>query len=290
MKKLLLFGVLSFGLNAFAQVPSYVPTSGLIAWWAFNGNANDESGNGNNGTVNGAALTVDRFGNPNSAYNFDGIDDEVLVNNNASLPINETTSLSFSFWIETNNTSVQRVLSKRDFSGNLGVGVEILTGADSVRFYYGDGPSNNVWGPVSDNSMVYGTYMHVVVLVDQNNNLITSYINGNLESVSLNFSSIPGSVDNVSDLSIGGDGGGNFPFNGKIDDIGIWNRLLDECEIEELYTTQNCNVGLSHLQTSKTQLVKIVDFMGRETEYKPNTSLIFIYSDGTRERVMKIEE
>jgi hypothetical protein len=35
-----------------AQVPSYVPTNGLVGWWPFNGNANDESGNGNNGTVN----------------------------------------------------------------------------------------------------------------------------------------------------------------------------------------------------------------------------------------------
>jgi len=39
-----------------AQVPSYVPTNGLVGWWPFNGNANDESGNGNNGTVNGATV------------------------------------------------------------------------------------------------------------------------------------------------------------------------------------------------------------------------------------------
>jgi hypothetical protein len=55
-----------------AQIPSYVPTSGLVGWWPFNGNANDESGNGNNGTVNGATLTSDRNGNANKAYNFDG--------------------------------------------------------------------------------------------------------------------------------------------------------------------------------------------------------------------------
>jgi hypothetical protein len=42
-----------------AQVPSYVPSNGLVGWWPFNGNANDETGNGNNGTVNGATLTTD---------------------------------------------------------------------------------------------------------------------------------------------------------------------------------------------------------------------------------------
>ena len=56
----------------FAQVPSYVPTNGLVGYWPFNGNANDESGNGNNGTVNGATLTSDRFGNANGAYSFNG--------------------------------------------------------------------------------------------------------------------------------------------------------------------------------------------------------------------------
>ena len=53
----------------------YLPTNGLVGYWPFNNNANDESGNGNNGTVNGATLTTDRFGSSNSAYLFDGIDD-----------------------------------------------------------------------------------------------------------------------------------------------------------------------------------------------------------------------
>ena len=55
-----------------AQVPSYVPTNGLAGYWPFTGNANDVSGNGNNGTNNGATLTTDRFGNANSAYSFNG--------------------------------------------------------------------------------------------------------------------------------------------------------------------------------------------------------------------------
>jgi hypothetical protein len=48
--------------------------------------------------------------------------------------------------------------------------------------------------------------------------------------------------------------------------------------------------GIEELLQNEKKLVMIVDFMGRETEFKPNTPLIFIYSDGTRERVMKLEE
>jgi hypothetical protein len=54
-------------------------TTGLVAQYYFNGNANDTSGNGHNGTVYGATPTTDRFGNPNSAFHFDGIDDYVGV-------------------------------------------------------------------------------------------------------------------------------------------------------------------------------------------------------------------
>ena len=63
----------------FAQLPSYLPADGLVAWYPFNGNANDESGNGNDGVVNGATLAVDRFGLTHKAYQFDGIDDFIEV-------------------------------------------------------------------------------------------------------------------------------------------------------------------------------------------------------------------
>ena len=51
---------LSVNASLVAQIPSYIPTDGLVAWYPFNGNANDESGNGNSGTVNGATLTTDK--------------------------------------------------------------------------------------------------------------------------------------------------------------------------------------------------------------------------------------
>jgi len=54
-------------------------SSGLAASFPFNGNANDASGNGNNGVVYGATLIADRFGNANSAYSFDGTDDYVRI-------------------------------------------------------------------------------------------------------------------------------------------------------------------------------------------------------------------
>ena len=65
-------------LTATSQnVPDYVPTDGLVAWYPFNGNANDESGNGNDAIVIGADDYEDRFGNGTSALNFASADDWV---------------------------------------------------------------------------------------------------------------------------------------------------------------------------------------------------------------------
>ena len=63
------------------DLPSYVPTEGLVAYYPFNGNANDESGNENNGVVDGATLTTDRFENNENAYNFDGLETFITLPN-----------------------------------------------------------------------------------------------------------------------------------------------------------------------------------------------------------------
>ena len=67
----------SNGATLEVRVPNVLDgfVSGLVAYYPFNGNANDESGNGNHGTVSGASLTYDRSGSTRSAYSFDGVDD-----------------------------------------------------------------------------------------------------------------------------------------------------------------------------------------------------------------------
>ena len=87
----------AFGIT-FGQVPSYVPTNGLVGWWPFNGNANDESGNGYNGTVYGAILTTNRVNNSNSAYNYDGINDYIQTSLPYTVFLNKKT-LTISAWV-----------------------------------------------------------------------------------------------------------------------------------------------------------------------------------------------
>src|SRR5690606_13425689 len=98
MKKLIfLFVTLSLSTTLFSQIP----TDSLIGYWPFSSNADDKSGFGNHGTVSGAVLTSDRFGNPNNAYKFDGVNDFIESNFNFS---GAQTSFSVSYWFKLDPT------------------------------------------------------------------------------------------------------------------------------------------------------------------------------------------
>ena len=111
MKLKLLFATLLYASISFAQVPSYVPTNGLIAYYSFSGNANDDSGNGFDGIVNGPALVDDRYANPNSAYSFDGANDYIQI----STPLfgQSRSSYSINLWIYSDGGSASEFISDR---------------------------------------------------------------------------------------------------------------------------------------------------------------------------------
>lgn len=109
-----LFALLLLSSTLSAQSPC------LVASYPFNGNANDESGNGHDGTVHGAVLATDRFGVPNSCYQFDGVNDDIQLA--GSFNSNEGTVTA---WINMSDMSLlNTVFSGRDSTTN-GVGIEL---------------------------------------------------------------------------------------------------------------------------------------------------------------------
>ena len=80
MKYILTLFTVFMVLGATAQVPSYVPTDSLKAWYPFNGNANDNTSNANHETVSGATLTKGKDNITNTAFIFDGINDFISIN------------------------------------------------------------------------------------------------------------------------------------------------------------------------------------------------------------------
>ena len=80
-------------------------TTGLVAYYPFNGNADDATSNHNNGAVYGATLTQDRFGNPNSAYYFNGTDNYIQVPFQTYLDRDQTQGYTVAFWFRFENNS-----------------------------------------------------------------------------------------------------------------------------------------------------------------------------------------
>ena len=100
MNRLLTLLLAASCLTAVGQVPDYVPTDGLVAWYPFSGDASDLSDFGNDGSVQGPSLTTDRFGNESCAYGFDGVDDYILIEGSDALEF-EDGDFTFSGWFKT---------------------------------------------------------------------------------------------------------------------------------------------------------------------------------------------
>lgn len=201
---------------------------GLVAYYPFNGNVNDESGNNNNGILHGPILCTDRFGTATSAYLFDGIDDFIRVEESPSLSV--STGLSVCAWVKCSLISDHgRIVSKWGTGSDYACSFDLcFTSWSDAYFEVLDLPQNSPTGissgPVTTNEWYFlvGTYDGVNIQL---------YINGELKNTApfskILYQGIP--------MFIGGENGSQLFFNGIIDDVRIYNRALSETEILELY-------------------------------------------------------
>jgi hypothetical protein len=277
-KKLLLlsFGLLMTTQMIFSQVPSYVPSNGLVGYWPFNGNANDLSGNGNNGTVNGATLTSDRFGNANSAYNFDGNNNHILVSDNSTL--SGFSDITISLWVNISqfpsaSDPFSGLVTKWYGSGNCGgmtdnyacylrTNNQFVAGTNQYRNY-----PNMLQSP---SNLSTSNWYHLVI-VHNSTTGGSIYINGSLVST---YNTSGALCSSTNPLYFGCDNGLgviNRFFNGKLDDIGIWNRALTQQEITNMYNGVNysdtCNAVSGSLVNG---LVAYYPFCGNANDQSGN--------------------
>lgn len=242
LKSILLTAVATISLvtATMAQVPNYVPTNGLVGWWPFNGNANDESGNGNNGTVNGATLTTDRFGNPNKAFDFNGSSSFINVPNSSSLQFNG--GLTISVWVRPTNlpSPLSYILSKGADGGTPNSWCFTTGGTPQNRpnlTVYDNGAALIAEGVASNQPLILNNWVNLIFSFDGTN--AKCYINGVFEASSPTTYNV---FSNIYDLKFGRRHVTGLPyfFTGKMDDFGLWNRALTQQEITALYNATNC--------------------------------------------------
>jgi hypothetical protein len=205
---------------------------GLVAYYPFNGNALDESGNGNDGTVNGAVLRADRHGTSNKAYQFDGLDDYINIPNHASLEI-PTGGLTISAWIYKKGkgagvtvlTKGNGAANNYDYALHANTGNQIAYAWITYRKKHNDAKTgNDTYQP--------GMWQHVAV-VHVSGSIIEFYVNG-LQGHTVSSSATR--ANGGDELRIGrqtSNHGGSF--DGLIDDIRIYNRALSADEVKALY-------------------------------------------------------
>lgn len=220
--------LLSFGL--FAQVPSYVPQYGLLSYFPFNGNTNDVSANSANLTNNNAVLTTDRFGTANAAYSFNGINQN-LINSTPNFTFNPSSSFTYSFWYNRNSTSINGVLmmNATNAAGNF---IWIFQ-AGATNSQFGTNKQQSAWFWAQTTSTT-SAWTHIVCVY--NAGAMTLYKN-NVPVATTTFTHT-NVTSALMPLYVGRGVGGDF-YNGKMDDIGIWNRALTVCEINDLYNSSN---------------------------------------------------
>lgn len=217
------------------SIVSQVPTDSLVGYWPFNDNFEDVSGYDNHGISTGCTFTFDRFNHPNSAVDFNGIDDIIYVPNDPSISFDAyTEDFTISFWFRSNDP---------------------ILSATSARFI--DKWNGTLWTPYPHNIIIYGdsiktsTYdsntasqpraigifndkwYHVVMVNDIGCDSIKLYIDAQLtDMIENNTNSYSG---NDEDVTFGNNSLENRPYHGAMDDIRFYSRLLNQSEITELY-------------------------------------------------------
>jgi hypothetical protein len=234
MKNLLITAVTIFGFATItmAQVPSYVPTNGLVGWWPFNGNANDESGNGNDGTVTGPTLTTDRFGVANRAYYISQATSIIDFGNSQSFGLTNNNVKTFSFWFKGINSSTIYSIYKYENWNGANSNYGIMGGANVIATTAnGTGPNTVA------NNLTPNVWTHCVCIIQAGTNNSKIYINGIL--VSSGTSNLASTISSANLKVNSALGGQNYTTGiGYFDDFAIWNRALTSCEIQDLYASQ----------------------------------------------------
>lgn len=256
---LILFFIVSSFLS-FAQVNL---NQGLVAYYPFNGNANDVSGNGNNPTFNNATLTSDRNGNLNSAYHFNGVDNYMKIPNSPTL--NTNSSISVCAWVRPTGfyhgkCHGNRVLMKGDadfLSGNylLNFDDNAYTGGMNCTNSVADTIHQTAYGVCGGNTYTYIQKNEWILLTyTYDGTTCRFYINCKLEGVET-ISNL--TFTNAYDLFLGKMNNSQYPywFNGDLDEVRIYNRALNYQEVLAINGLDKSEFSLSQNICNPKQLI-----------------------------------
>lgn len=229
--------------RAFIEPCAVAPIDGLIAYYPFSNNSNDESGNKNHATANGPVLVTDRFGNQNSAYQFDGVDDFITT------PVYQSsiTSYTLSFWVKVVSDADGVILQARGATGSGGKSFVMYYNNNGNNWHVGLDSDNLLKGVSASNLQVNSEWVHVVGVwnsadyVEIAANQFKLFVNGQQMATTENnfnggvYPPTSGAIQTI----LGYHQAWNQYFKGALDDVRIYNRALTNTEIDNLYQAES---------------------------------------------------
>jgi len=218
-------------------------TTNLVSYYKLDetsGSVLDAQGT-NNATNVGA--TPNETGKINTAYDFDG--NEYI---DLNFKPDTTTDFTWSTWVymESQSTSyLNSILWASDSTNGQGAAFVVngqstgIIGAGSDR-YFGMTNSNNVLNVKSSNIVPLNTWTYLSITFDESESTMKLYYNGVLDSTHTGITTP--TVLSGNDAFLGVDGRNpttnrNYDWDGKMDEVGIWDRVLTSTEIAELYNS-----------------------------------------------------
>ena len=221
--------------------------SGLVAWYPFNGNANDASGNGNNPTYigTGVTLTTDRFSNPDKAYSFEGNTGSFIKIPADKMP---TTDRTISLWFNVLEVSNRPGLLGYGGNGSCGTSFFMALNCMGGNQYMLQGHCNINQAVYTYSSEPINNWYHWVATIEGNVQKI--YVNGELKSTENTFTASTAVAGKDLALGVITYHDGTAPFTdqnvnylkGKLDDIRIYDKALTEKEVNELYKSESADM------------------------------------------------
>ncbi len=231
-----------------AQLPGTL-SDGLVAYYSFNGNANDSVGNLDGEVHGGVTTSSDRFGNPNSAYMFNGSNGVIGPASPLTYPFAlVSNSFTVSVWFQANQDdtlypqSTDPTIRGHNFIvspywggyGN-GAGIGISAGLNGISLTE---QADRYFPTVLTFESSIGSGWVNAVFTVSNNQAPILFVNGNLAATGV-YTGRDLSFAPFQDTGNGVGGGGYGYFNGGIDDLAIWNTALSSTQVSDLYAAQS---------------------------------------------------
>jgi len=260
-----------------SQYPDF--SDGLVAYYPFNGNAKDESGNGNDGEARRVQYGTDRYGRQESNAQFNGASSLIEIDGLSGV-VGGGRARTVTAWVHSKNAPAKAkaviTLGKELGSGTKGEAFGMQLGAEPHAWFF--------WGSESDFNTVVepgsGWQSHVLTF---NGSEVVYYIDGAPcaeQTMRLNTT--------ATSLLIGKHPNHEMFFKGSIDDVRIYNRALSPDEVKALYEFESQPPGQPVGQTlppavapfdmaqAKTHQKAWADYLGLPVETTNSIGMKFV--------------